>query len=771
MDERLYDEKYRRVITGILQIELMLKPKGDYSDNLLQKDYLNSLKGVEYLNKILQFGVFNEAQIVEYLDKIDELYKKIGFASAFLVRELSKKYIEAFDRAKWQSITKIVTFTRLDYEAKKGCLRLCGAFGIFEKDINADNRTKSILKVLKNLKPEELSEYSNYTMNYDPEFLIFWEENREELSQEQMKKIQNNWDIIRKVVEIKNKDNVLRFLDINGQSTDSFEAYMQLNNIPTHIQKKYKIIYEQMAGRTKTSIPTRSGRNENGYSYEVLNFDDIRSLRFGEDALIKCCQKVGGNGEGSLWDSAIEASSRVVMVRDELGRYIAGSLVTHQIGKDGKSYVCFDSIEVNAKNAHIKADEYKVTLKRIERLKKNGLIKTGTLEELYEYYKNNPPKERKITKTKFYNLIANSASRYRTVRKIKALMDNDPNYMHITKDDLKALEANRRILEVYTQICEDMIEADSDKRKTQLENGEISLEEYNHLLMRNGLFTVGKNPVSMYLGSLNKLERKSMEKLPVPQKHRSIYRKASALSLTKFLQNVGIGAINTMTIGVVSLILLSGDFSLANISMGAIFTGAAVFSNWFPYRRKIRGIYSDSIYEQRILKDGRENDDSEAVELNVKRTKNKLQQKLQYNEVPVISNPIMVEKLKPEEQRKLRLLSEVAFERKITDLTSNKLVIGNLENWAALFSNRDGALILENVLLPSPMKFSRNVKKLTDAQNDLISNIVQLNQSGEIVFDCQDKRINRYLSKMIRNMPALKSSARTIKKELCLDDI
>lgn len=176
-------------------------------------------------------------------------------------------------------------------------------------------------------------------------------------------------------------------------------------------------------------------------------------------------------------NSAIESTSRVLMVSDESGELIAGSLVTHQIGKDRKSYVCFDSIEVNAKRARIKAADYQVTLKRIEKLKKKGIIKEGTIEELREYYEKTPQGNCKITKA-----------------------------------DLNALEANRKILETYKKASEDMIVTDEQKRKEQLRNGEISAEEYSHLLMKNGIFTIGRNPVSMYLGSLKKLDKKVLEK-------------------------------------------------------------------------------------------------------------------------------------------------------------------------------------------------------------------------------------------------------------------
>lgn len=75
------------------------------------------------------------------------------------------------------------------------------------------------------------------------------------------------------------------------------------------------------------------------------------------------------------------------------------------------------------------------------------------------------------------------------------------------------------------------------------------------------------------------------------------------------------------------------------------------------------------------------------------------------------------------------------------------MVVGNLENWAALFTNQNGKLILDNVLLPSPMKFFRNSKKLIDSQIELLQNIKRLVQARNIEFNCNDKRINQYLAK------------------------
>ena len=518
---------YERFVTASQSIGLMTDEDPAFIE--MVKDGKKYKKIIE---QILKNREIDEEKLAQYINKMIKLDKKLGFVSYFLVMELPEEDIDRFDRSEWQSITKITKFPELSYEAKKGCLRLCGIYGIFEQDINAPERISSLKNLLKRLTSEDLCLCSKLKMDFDPEFLKFFEENRDKLDQEEMAIIQDNWNKIKTHVEIKSLDNINRFLEIinNKDSINSFELYMRANNIPEEIQQKYRVIYEQMSARVKTSIPTCEGKNENGYSYEILNFNDPRILRFGNKNLVKCCQKIGSNGEGSMIYSAIESTARVIMIRDELGNYIAGSLITHQIDKDGKSYVCFDSIEVNAKNAHIKADDYQVTLRKIGKLKEKGILAEGDIEELKNYYNNCFTPYRPIEKNTIYRLLAKFARNNRYIRKIKNLIDAT-GPIHITNEDIKALETNKKIQEVYMQVCKDMIQEDEKKRKQQLENGEITEEEYEHLLMKNGIFTVGENPVSMYLGNLDKLDKKSKENLPVPQKDRSIYKKAHKKNL------------------------------------------------------------------------------------------------------------------------------------------------------------------------------------------------------------------------------------------------
>ena len=794
--EKISNERFQDVKRKI-ELGQVLEDNELILENIINK----GKKYVRAFEEILKDGEIDEKQLLEYSNKISALFEKIGFAPTFLVKELPIECVDSFEISKWQAITKASQFNKLDYESKKGCLMLCGVYGVFENDEDANHRTEIFISMLQNktqnipkktprnnedltpeqleriqkkakkreeriaqiLTPEILKTFSGFKMNYDPQFYNFWLniENRKGLTQEQLTEIQNNWDKIRKNVEVKTLDNILKYLEVSKQNTNSFDVYMQANNIPKHLQEKYSILYEQMSGRTKNSIPSCAGKNKNGYSYEILNFNDPRILRFGEKNLIKCCQKSGGKGESSMIFSAIESSARVIMIRNESGEYIAGSLITHQIGKDGRSHVCFDSIEVSANNANIKAESYQVTLKKIQKLVEHGIIQNGNLEELKEYYRNNPTKEKN---RKFLYKLLEKADLGIT-RKIKALIDSRDK--EITNKDLKALETNKKILDVYLQASEEMIGKDEEKRKIQLSQGKISEEEYSHLLMKNGFFTIGKNPVSMYLGSLDKLENKSMEQLPALQKDRSIYRKASLKgSLSNILENVALGSLYFMAgsyvVATILTFLLKGGMPIDQFSFNGLFTGAATLANIY-FKRKVRqGVFSDARIEQRILKGKpEEKEEIEITENNIiekirllkerKDFQKGLQNNLLYDEFPVISNPVKISELNPKEQKKLRRLSEVSLYNRTIDFSDEKLIIGNLENWAAVFSNKSEEFVLEDILLQNPLILSRNDKKLTDAQNDLLSYISKLAQSRKVIFNCKDKSINRYLSKTIKS--------------------
>ena len=242
---------YERFVTASQSIGLMTDEDPAFIE--MVKDGKKYKKIIE---QILKNREIDEEKLAQYINKMIKLDKKLGFVSYFLVMELPEEDIDRFDRSEWQSITKITKFPELSYEAKKGCLRLCGIYGIFEQDINAPERISSLKNLLKRLTSEDLCLCSKLKMDFDPEFLKFFEENRDKLDQEEMAIIQDNWNKIKTHVEIKSLDNINRFLEIinNKDSINSFELYMRANNIPEEIQQKYRVIYEQMCKNINTNM-------------------------------------------------------------------------------------------------------------------------------------------------------------------------------------------------------------------------------------------------------------------------------------------------------------------------------------------------------------------------------------------------------------------------------------------------------------------------------------------------------------------------------------
>ena len=368
-----------------------------------------------------------------------------------------------------------------------------------------------------------------------------------------------------------------------------------------------------------------------------------------------------------------------------------------------------------------------------------------------------------------YKLLEKGARKSRKINKIKIHLDNNPKYFYITGEDIRALEENKKILDVYKQASEDMVIADEKKRMEQLKNGEISKEEYSHLLMKNGLFTIGKNPVSMYLGSLEKLDKKSMEKLPIPQKDRSIYKAGGYNSVEKNVSRLASGLYDLVTGGALCMTAASIIVGCAapviwfGVGVTVPLLGLSGLVHKIIRKNKIKGVYSDASKEQRILRDGREKEDFTKDLLAILKRK-KLQQKLVYNEVNAISNPVELSKLTLEEKNKLRLLSERNSKGKEFDLSGEKMVIGNLENWAAIFSNNTGKLVLENVFLPNSMRLRGSNKRLTDAQKDLLDCVCDLAQSRNVEFNCDDKNINKYFEKNVRKKSIIRNREQNIKE-------
>ena len=188
------------------------------------------------------------------------------------------------------------------------------------------------------------------------------------------------------------------------------------------------------------------------------------------------------------------------------------------------------------------------------------------------------------------------------------------------------------------------------------------------------------------------------------------------------------------------------------LGLTAASIGGAIWGHKIIKKNKVKGVYSDAMHEQRIVRDGRKDEaQEEDITNNIIQNRNRIryQQKLLYHEEKVIKVPTRLKTLDFEEQRSFRRLAELSRKSQNQDL-DNKFIIGNLKNWGAVFSRIDGRLVLEEVLLPNPLSMSRDPRKLTDAQNNLIANIQEIMQSEEVEFKCLDQRINRYLTKCMK---------------------
>lgn len=684
--------------------------KGINSNSLIES--LTSLvaagkKHVSALDKIFkEDGELSVEDIVKYVSKIIKLIQYHKFASPLVVREIPTEGIEDFKQSVWQQVTKTNLFKDSDYEGKKLVLTLCYVFGVFEDDLESINRLSALINMVQGKKQLDLEKFKGLDMSYEPQFLSFIRENASELTDLNLQRIQSNWTRITRCVDIKTPENIQRYMQIDQEKDgNEFETYMEYHNVPESKIAKYRIIYNYMLGRTETSMPTVSGQADKGYSYEMLKFSDIRVMRFGET--VKCCQGLGKNAETSMINSAIEATSRVMMITDEEGKPIAGSFVTHKIDKNGRSYVCFDSIEVNASKLPVKAVAYSKTLNRISKMVDKGIIPSASLEDIEEYFYSNPDQK------------------------------------DISEGDIKALRINKKIRETYQAAIQDMIVEDEKRRKNQLIAGEITQEEYEHLLIKNGLITVGRNPVSMYLKDLPKVDKKNKEVLPAIRKDRAIYKKAHKLTIESVLEKIAEGLVNAALV-ITPLALIAWIPPFIGIPTAVY----GILGKIYLKQQRVDGIYSDATKDQRVFYDGRGN-----IDYNV-HDRDKLQslrEELVYSEYDVVSKPIQIANLTEEQRKQYRRLRESAGQADFTEQENDRYVIGNGQNWAVTLSREGNELTVHDISMLNSFGFTEKIAKLTDAQIQLLETLETLAEhSDSISFKCGDEKINCYLSRNIK---------------------
>lgn len=719
--ERFQNENYE-----IRDIVDLSKNDGTFTESI--KKLINvGKKSITSLTRIFEEDKEVEISNIErYSSNIEKLLDTQGFAPSFLVKELSYGQIENFDKNKWASLTKSVDFKNLEYSDKKIVLNLANTFGIFEKDDEASNRLNTLIETLRKYPKENIKKLNEFEPVYRPHFLKFFKENKS-LELEELSQIHKNWDGVENCVDIKTAENVQRYLRVANENKDEFETYMKYNNVLWLHKKKYQELYEMMKGRTKQSLPDVKKTLENGYSYEMLNFTDIGILRFGEK--LNCCQKLGGVGETSMINSAIEQTSRAFMVKDEKGEPIAGSFMTQKIGKDGRSYVCFDSIEMRKQKLSIKAKEYSKALKRVEKLVKKGKIKSGNLEDIEEFIKNNHTQK------------------------------------EIGKKEYECLKTNKKIKDAYKDAIKEIIEEDKRIRDEQLKEGKITKEEHDRLLIKNGIITAGKNPVTMYLGDLPLMPKENMELLPAIQKNKSIYKKAHylgnineiirtkiAIPTLKGMELLGIGVLLTE----IALVIIGKQPQITGLGLG-IGTVSPILGRLLqlPLERKsVGGTYTDARKEQRILYDGKEN---EIEKENESFSIDKLREKLAYS-MNSIQKPIKISDLNSEQRKQFRRLREENGKEDYTKEDDNKYVIGNGKNWCATIS-RDGEnitvneIVTSNKLLYGPFSgvFDKDdFSKMADNQEELLKCLSCIASCcNQFDIKTENPKLNKYIERML----------------------
>lgn len=728
-------EDYTKIIERFQNGNYEIRDIVDLSENddtfieSIKKLVNEGKKSITSLTRIFEEDKEVEISNIEkYSSKIEKLLDTQGFAPSFLVKELSYEQIENFDKNKWASLTKSVDFKNLEYSDKKIVLNLANTFGIFEKDDEASNRLNTLIETLRKYPKENIKKLNEFEPVYKPHFLKFFKENKS-LELEELSQIHKNWDGVENCVDIKTAENVQRYLRVANENKDEFETYMKYNNVFGLHKKKYQELYEMMKGRTKQSLPDVKKTLENGYSYEMLNFTDIGILRFGEK--LDCCQALGGPGETSMINSAIEQTSRAFMVKDEKGKPIAGSFMTHKIGKDGRSYVCFDSIEVSKLKLSIRARDYAKALKKVEKLVRKGEIKSGNLEDIEEFIKNNPENK------------------------------------SVGKKEYECLKTNKKIKDAYKDAIKEIIEEDKKIRDEQLKEGKITKEEHDRLLIKNGIITAGKNPVTMYLGDLPLMPKENMELLPAIQKNKSIYKKAHylggdikeilrakiAMPVVKAAEILGTMVFASKILDVIKL-----QFTFEYLGMATLFLTAGIVGEKILERKKIGGTYTDARKEQRILYDGKENEiEKEKEKENESFSIDKLREKLTYS-MNSIQKPIKISDLNSEQRKQFRRLREENGKEEYTKEDDDKYVVGNGKNWCATIS-RDGEnitvneIVTSNKLLYGPFGgvFDKDdFSKMADNQEELLKCLSGIASCcNQFDIKTENPKLNKYIERML----------------------
>ena len=126
------------------------------------------------------------------------------------------------------------------------------------------------------------------------------------------------------------------------------ERLSNISSIAGYEEKDFTVlqdIYNLGKQRIYSTIPRIKNTvtiNGNTYHYELLRLDDPLILAIG--TLTDCCQEIHNHAQVTMEHSMVENNSRIFLIKDEEGNFVAQSWVWRN-----KDVLCFDNVEIPEK--------------------------------------------------------------------------------------------------------------------------------------------------------------------------------------------------------------------------------------------------------------------------------------------------------------------------------------------------------------------------------------------------------------------------------------
>lgn len=161
-------------------------------------------------------------------------------------------------------------------------------------------------------------------------------------------RIFNEWEMIKINGKDKNLSTILEYLESDKISLPP--KYYRLEGLFKYIGCSNSIvqetlkIHDEMLEKTCSTIPRIKGE-QNGYTYEIMKYDDMNSIVLGN--ITDCCFTVLGVGYQCLHHALTSKNGRVFVVKKD------NEIIAHSwIWRNG-NHICFDNIEVSKKLSKI----------------------------------------------------------------------------------------------------------------------------------------------------------------------------------------------------------------------------------------------------------------------------------------------------------------------------------------------------------------------------------------------------------------------------------